>query len=1039
MIPFRISLISMAFSLSVGFSTFSHANGNNTCLEQAGTSADSVHPNLLFLMDHSGSMLDTVRNERGNATNQQRIDVLKQALLTMLDDAHSINVGLGRFASLIKDEISDPPINVPIMFPVTDLDRLVYDIPGEVDGRIMGISVPITQSSDDAEQSLRIGQVRLTNPDLQLILAKNTKEEERLPDYDRQVVGLRFENLNIPNGAKIISASLDFVSGIDATEATYLTINAENTDSSEPFKKIRDNLSDRPLTSSFVFWTPKAWYEGLTYTTPDISSIVQEVVNRPGWCGGHSSLAFIISSEDENPLRNAKSYDDGVAPVLNIKFDSKDIQGNGCINQNWFGQISAEDDDAEEKISGMEYGQTYLKSSTLELGVRSNESRLVGFRFGDIPIGKDAKIIKAHLRLHAKESNQENAFFDIVGELSPNASVFSNSAKNMSNRSKTKTMVNWTPESWEDNQVYQSPDIKEIIQEIIEQDEWKSYNNLALFISGMGSREASSFTNNPKIAATLHIQVEGLLGEGGKGDFLTVRRRLKKLVQQMEIPASKTPIVDALYEAAQYYQGGAVDYGKTRHHYSKYLVSHPGTYNGGTLLLSDDCDLHLDPYNENCANEQIVGTAKYKSPIQSDCQTNHIVLLTDGLATQHTSLEKVQQLIGKNNCLSHYTDPDASEETINVSENEICGIDLADFLADNKNIIIHTIGFQLETGWHTIYEANGKKVFKVDGIYYYEEGNEVPTGTQIVSVNYEEDIELMRRNENASKFLKRLASVNNSGERNFYKADTLEDLINVFQSIFIKVTNTKSTTITSPTARLINISSRALIQGNANDVITGFIISGTGTKKIIIRGWSLEAGVDPKLTLQKFPSGEFVTSNDNWQTNSQAIDIPEMMLPNSTDAGLLLDLPAGAYTATLNSVGTKGLGLLGVDEVEKLGDTAQLINISSRAPIQGGAYDIIAGFMITGTGTKTILIRGFALEPGVDPKITLQTYPNGEFVASNDYWQIDSRANEIPASMALPNSTDAGLLLDLPEGAYTVILSSVGTKGLGLIGIDAIH
>ncbi len=36
------------------------------------------------------------------------------------------------------------------------------------------------------------------------------------------------------------------------------------------------------------------------------------------------------------------------------------------------------------------------------------------------------------------------------------------------------------------------------------------------------------------------------------------------------------------------------------------------------------------------------------------------------------------------------------------------------------------------------------------------------------------------------------------------------------------------------------------------------------------------------------------------------------------------------------------------------------------------------------------------------------------------------------------NHSDAGLLLDLPVGAYTVILSSVGTKGLGLVGIDAI-
>jgi hypothetical protein len=56
MIPFRISLISMAFSLSVGFFTSSH--NDNTCLEQVETLADSIHPNILFLIDHSGSMLN---------------------------------------------------------------------------------------------------------------------------------------------------------------------------------------------------------------------------------------------------------------------------------------------------------------------------------------------------------------------------------------------------------------------------------------------------------------------------------------------------------------------------------------------------------------------------------------------------------------------------------------------------------------------------------------------------------------------------------------------------------------------------------------------------------------------------------------------------------------------------------------------------------------------------------------------------------------------------------------------------------------------
>jgi hypothetical protein len=240
--------------------------------------------------------------------------------------------------------------------------------------------------------------------------------------------------------------------------------------------------------------------------------------------------------------------------------------------------------------------------------------------------------------------------------------------------------------------------------------------------------------------------------------------------------------------------------------------------------------------------------------------------------------------------------------------------------------------------------------------------------------------------------------------------------------------------------RLTNISTRAPIQGGANDVIAGFIITGTGAQKVIIRGWGLETGVNPKLTLQKYPSGEFVATNDNWQTDSRASEIPTyLVLPNSTDAGLLLDLPVGAYTATLSSVGAKGLGLIGVDTVDGTSiPLTKLSNISTRAPIQGGANDVIAGLIITGTGTQKVMLRGFALEAGVNPKLTLQKYPSGEFVATNDNWQTDSRVNEIPTHLVLPNPTDAGLLLDLAAGAYTVTLSSVGEKGLGLVGVDAI-
>jgi len=85
-----------------------------------------------------------------------------------------------------------------------------------------------------------------------------------------------------------------------------------------------------------------------------------------------------------------------------------------------------------------------------------------------------------------------------------------------------------------------------------------------------------------------------------------------------------------------------------------------------------------------------------------------------------------------------------------------------------------------------------------------------------------------------------------------------------------------------------------------------------------LRGWGLDAGVDPVLRLQKqLSSGTWnvIANNDDWQTDSRHAEIPNYMTANfkSNDAALLRDLQAGVYTVTLSSGDANGLGLVGVD------------------------------------------------------------------------------------------------------------------------------
>ncbi|EDN66764.1 hypothetical protein BGP_1244 [Beggiatoa sp. PS] len=89
----------------------------------------------------------------------------------------------------------------------------------------------------------------------------------------------------------------------------------------------------------------------------------------------------------------------------------------------------------------------------------------------------------------------------------------------------------------------------------------------------------------------------------------------------------------------------------------------------------------------------------------------------------------------------------------------------------------------------------------------------------------------------------------------------------------------------------------------------------------MLRGWGLEAGVDPKLQLQKQLSNgawDIIATNDDWQNDSRHAGIPDYMTEkfNANDAALLRDLQTGVYTVTLSSVGANGLGLVGVDAID---------------------------------------------------------------------------------------------------------------------------
>ena len=176
------------------------------------------------------------------------------------------------------------------------------------------ITSQVSQSSDDAEERVSNGNVNLTSSDLEL-----TSDGS-----NNQLVGIRFQNIFIPQGTTILNASIQFTTDETDNGLTSVVIAGEDVDDASTFTNSGNNISSRTLTTATVSWSNiPPWnsvgQSGPNQQTPDLTAIVQEIVNRGGWSSGNS-MAFVISGVGE---RTAESYNgnSSAAPVLSITAD----------------------------------------------------------------------------------------------------------------------------------------------------------------------------------------------------------------------------------------------------------------------------------------------------------------------------------------------------------------------------------------------------------------------------------------------------------------------------------------------------------------------------------------------------------------------------------------------------------------------------------------------------------------------------------------------------------------------------------------------
>ena len=217
---------------------------------------EAVRPNVLFILDTSGSMTSTVAGTGG----QQRVEVMKEAVKQVIEDVEDINVCLMRFTN------ND---GSPILFPITYVEENIYNVVGEsTDGVTIEYETSISDGLNDGvmltdapSTGLSVGDVSLTETEITMdqinVVTTTTTSpgptqyfNKRIDDSHRDaeepssgnvningkqldfnpnnVVGLNFNQVNIPDNAKITRAYIRFEVRSSQSSTTNVTIWGED-------------------------------------------------------------------------------------------------------------------------------------------------------------------------------------------------------------------------------------------------------------------------------------------------------------------------------------------------------------------------------------------------------------------------------------------------------------------------------------------------------------------------------------------------------------------------------------------------------------------------------------------------------------------------------------------------------------------------------------------------------------------------------------------------------------------------------------------
>jgi len=302
----------------------------------------------------------------------------------------------------------------------------------------------------------------------------------------------RFRHIDIPRNSKIVLARLKIRPAVtdSADPDVKLIVKGIKETDTKPFTQT-SRPSQRPKTVNNVLWhIVKKWEVHEWTQTPNLKLLIEEIVAQAGWKAGNS-LALAIEDNGSATDQAETCYDFSKGKDYGAQLEIWYTTMNVSI-----GTIAGTDRD------GTETDKTSWQSSptgnVITLGHDGISQNDGGFIFSALNIPRYANILGAYLLL--TEADQNNRFPNLMikGFAEDDAALFSaNGSNRPSTRIKTKAQAEWTIGEtvsgtfvgihWSANSVYESPDLKEIVQEIVDREGWTTSSNLGLVLENYSS------------------------------------------------------------------------------------------------------------------------------------------------------------------------------------------------------------------------------------------------------------------------------------------------------------------------------------------------------------------------------------------------------------------------------------------------------------------------------------------------------------------------------------------------------------------------